>query len=237
MKIKQITFTGADDSINPEDLINISQEFPFVEWGILLSKSSIETPRFPSMKWMDKLNELCDDHSLDEEIMLSGHLCGRWLRDWLIGVNSMPDFPLFSLFKRIQLNFHGGSQKVDEDKFFSILKSGEGKDFIFQIDEKNNELYRSAIQEGVNAYPFFDLSGGAGLLPEKWDTPLDSKYCGYAGGLGPDNLDEQLEKINKIIGDRTIWVDMETKVRSDDNKKFDLDKVRSCISIVKEWIV
>lgn len=54
----------------------------------------------------------------------------------------------------------------------------------------------------------FDTSSGFGILPEKWPELLPELYCGYAGGLGPDNLQEQLEKIESVIGDNEIWVDM-----------------------------
>lgn len=39
--IKLITMTGADDSIRPQDLLPISEKFPRVEWGILLSNSKL----------------------------------------------------------------------------------------------------------------------------------------------------------------------------------------------------
>ena len=65
---------------------------------------------------------------------------------------------------------------------------------------------------------------------------LDSVPMGYAGGLGPDTLAEQLPKIAEATGDRTIWIDMESKVRSEDDQQFDLDKVRACLEISKSWV-
>lgn len=38
--INKVTVTGADDSIDPGDLISIQQEYPFVEFAILLSRKS-----------------------------------------------------------------------------------------------------------------------------------------------------------------------------------------------------
>ena len=34
-----VTITGADDSIQPSQLLDLQKEFPFVEWGILLSRN------------------------------------------------------------------------------------------------------------------------------------------------------------------------------------------------------
>ena len=37
MKLTKVTLTGADDFTDPKRLIEISREYPFVEWGILFS--------------------------------------------------------------------------------------------------------------------------------------------------------------------------------------------------------
>ncbi len=47
MKIDKVTLTGADDSVRPAELVEISQQYPLVEWGILFSKSQQGTARFP----------------------------------------------------------------------------------------------------------------------------------------------------------------------------------------------
>ena len=73
-------------------------------------------------------------------------------------------------------------------------------------------------------------------MPEYWCGPIHI-YNGYSGGLGPDNLESELRKIEQVTKpEDEIWIDMETKIRSDDNKTFDLNKVRRCLEIVKPWI-
>ncbi|MHB1675039.1 MAG: hypothetical protein ACYCSP_12405 [Acidobacteriaceae bacterium] len=37
MKLETVTITGADDSTDIVELAELSEEFPFVEWGILIS--------------------------------------------------------------------------------------------------------------------------------------------------------------------------------------------------------
>ncbi len=51
--IKQVTVTGADDSINYYRLFELSEKYPFVEWGLLLSKNSEGYPRFPTWNWIE----------------------------------------------------------------------------------------------------------------------------------------------------------------------------------------
>lgn len=55
MEIKIVTITGADDNTNHSDMINISKDFPFVEWGILFSSSRQGSERYPSIEWVNEL--------------------------------------------------------------------------------------------------------------------------------------------------------------------------------------
>lgn len=234
MKLKQVTITGADDSINPAELCNISAEYPFVEWGILLSKSSAGERRFPSYNWLDKLAET-------EGLMLSGHICGHWVRNICDGGyeicadinNYLPKF------QRFQLNFHSYLHWIKSPKaFIRSLKALtiEHQQIIFQFDAVNNNLLRVAKEAGVDAVPLFDLSGGAGVLPTKWEAPVGD-YCGYAGGLSPENLKEQLSKISQVVGEGNIWVDAETHLRSNGDKQFDVGKVVKYLEIAKDWVM
>lgn len=51
--IKTITVTGADDSVKDlNELVRMSEKFPKIEWGILLSKNNVGSPRFPSSEWI-----------------------------------------------------------------------------------------------------------------------------------------------------------------------------------------
>jgi hypothetical protein len=59
--------------------------------------------------------------------------------------------------------------------------------------------------------------------------------CGFAGGLGLDNLEDQLERLATVAGDRAIWIDMESKIRSEADE-FDRDKVRRCLEIARRYV-
>jgi hypothetical protein len=115
----------------------------------------------------------------------------------------------------------------------------------------------SAFEHEVrNCYGLFDVSGGAGILPDGWPQPIHIdiepgefgegieywRYSGYAGGLGPGNLAEQIPKIIEASGgteftnEGRIWLDMESRVRSDDDRQFDLQKVRRCLEIAGPYV-
>lgn len=244
MKIlDRVTFTGPDNSIKPEDLLALSREFPFVEWGILASAGQTgKCPRFPDTSWIEALQKLHGQNDMN----LSLHLCGRWVRELLKG-RVIFSRDLLHSFQRVQLNFHAEKSLCDPEQFVSaLIWIGDPRQFIFQIDGGIGNEHLEAVfayaGEVVDAVALFDISGGAGILPERWPKPLyfasanEYRYHGYAGGLGPNNLEEQLPLILEAADGGRIWIDMETRVRSGDDKIFDLDKVRRCLEIAAPYV-
>lgn len=236
--IKTVTITGADDSINPGDLLALSQRYPYVEWGILLSQSSMGEFRYPSRHWLDVLAHFKKDKG--KELRLSAHLCGRWVRDLLKGSDVpnqlLPD--LWPIFDRVQLNTHGTFHKFNPYGFEKIASLSPEKQYIFQVDGVNDELATWAKQvTSLNIAMLFDKSGGAGVLPGVWPAPVEGFDCGYAGGLGPDNLTVEIPKILGRAGKRLIWIDMETRVRSGNDTLFDMNKVATCLAIAERNVL
>jgi len=230
--VRTVTITGADDSIEPHHLINLTAEYPFVEWGILLSKSSEGGTRFPTLEWMRVLRQLRQEHP---ELRLCGHLCGRWVRDIVAGNMTFPEerTPIADMFDRFQLNFHAYLHEIDVQRFAAPWM--RDNEFIFQIDGVNGHLLNQARSLGVRCNPLFDTSGGAGRLPSEWPSYIEP-YCGYAGGLSPGNLDEQMALITEASGGRPIWIDVETKVRSNDDQQFDLGLVWNFLKAASKYV-
>lgn len=242
MKIDRVTMTGPDDSIDPKDLIAISKEFPFVEWGILFSQSQQGSARFPHLAWVEAYCKIARENNFRS----AAHLCGKDVRAlvldcelaWWRRLNEMHQgthIQIANAFQRIQLNFHAETHKPHPaflDKLSRLPLS-----FILQMDGVNETILAQAIEQGIsNVYPLFDLSGGAGIVPESWPVAIEGLYCGYAGGLGPDNIESEIGRIAEAAKGRTIWIDMETKIRSDNDKRFDLDKVVACLQIAKKFV-
>jgi hypothetical protein len=219
MNLDRVTVTGADDSIDPEALIALTQKYPFVEWGILFSGSRQGGPRYPTDKWIGQLGLLA--RQLPN---LCAHLCGKWVRDLVLEGESTwwhRYGPFASIFKRVQLNFHGQFHKAAKG-FPRRLKSLD-HDFILQHDGVNDETILK-LGADLPVFPLFDRSGGAGVLPASWPKPI-WKYQGYAGGLSPENIEDELHRILDAAGESRIWIDVETRVRSEDDALFDLRKV------------
>jgi hypothetical protein len=241
MKLDRVTITGADDSTKPEALFNLSEEFPFVEWGILFSKSNQGEPRYPSTKWIHEFLEKMDKwiDSGKPRLKLSAHLCGRWVRDVVLDgkftfYEESPE-NCWPYFQRIQLNFHAHKHPPCSG-FLPAIQKHDRREFIFQLDGVNDVVWKGARDKGISAVPLFDRSGGAGVVPNAWPRAYPGAYNGYAGGLGPDTLEEELKKIAVAAGTERIWIDMETRVRSNNDRTFDIAKVRSCLEISKPFV-
>lgn len=258
MRLDRVTITGADDATDIADMLSLSEAFPFVEWGILSSASQNGSPRFPSDKWVERLLA-----SKNRAMKLSLHLCGRWVRSLLLGINDLPGDGIANEFERIQLNFHAENtpckpfmfwqalHAIDRDHILSTGGSNR-RQWIFQVDDAGGNRHLESIyaendaNQVVDAVPLFDVSGGSGLTPAKWPEPeyveeVDPEtgseqflYHGYAGGLGPDNVEHELRRIAQAAGNTRIWIDMENNVRTDG--KLDMAKVRRVLEICAPMI-
>ena len=240
--INKVTVTGADDSTDIDKMFEIQEKYPFVEWGILLSeKYSLKdgTGRFPSKKWLvDLIN-----HKNSAKLNLSGHICGKWVTKTLLG-DFFPPFDIIhgnftDNFSRFQLNTHAEFHKVNFEKLDAILRvlRSNCQGVIFQLDGVNDIMVPMWKRNHRNISGLFDLSHGAGTLPSTWPKPIEGMYCGYAGGLSPDNVVEQMEKILIVNGNKETWIDAETQLRSPDNRVFDLDKVVQFLENSKPYVI
>jgi N-(5'phosphoribosyl)anthranilate (PRA) isomerase len=233
MKISKVTITGADDNTSIKEMTEISKQFPFVEWGILFSPKRVGEERYPSVSWLHDL--ITADPML---LTLSAHLCGGYTRemlvagsDYLVMQNLAAELGSFS---RKQLNFNASRHGADFDAFFYLLGRKPGVNFILQMNTANKAICQEAIKRQCKNVSFlYDSSGGRGTLASEWKAPIPGFFTGYAGGLSPENLAAELETIEKVAGDETIWIDTESRVRTDG--KLDMNKVKQFLSIAEKY--
>lgn len=229
-QLQIVTITGADDRTDIHELIDLSAEFPFVEWGILVSKRQEGSYRFPSRRWVDLFTA-----RWSSGMRVSTHVCGAWVRDMLVGKLNWQDLPMCADYcQRVQVNTHAEKHVVTTGLLTSLF-AAKDKQFIFQWDGINNLLAHATHAYGLNVSALFDTSGGAGVLPESWPQPAAEFWCGYAGGLGPDNVEEQLGKIAAVCK-KPFWIDMERRVRTQDDSSLDMTKVRSVLTSMAKHV-
>ena len=82
----------------------------------------------------------------------------------------------------------------------------------------------------------FDASCGKGILATSFPTPMEGIPCGYAGGMGPKNIEGVLDSVRTAANGNVVWIDMESSLRviiigEDGNREdtFSLDKCFQCI--------
>lgn len=245
--LDRVTITGADDSVDPSHLFELAAEFPFVEWGLLFSLRREERkPRWPTLSWLDCLFDLARGRSDTPRFSL--HLCGPALIRFLEGSptlfsgarESVPG-GLLQLCRRVQLNTHGEPTGWSQTSMAAMWRERlPMTEVICQIDGGvGSSILRDLEDNSVDAFPFHDLSHGAGVLPESWPSVADRAYVGFGGGLGPDNLEKQIRLIAEAASGATHWIDMETRVRTRvglEQDYLDLKKVLRCLEIARPYI-
>jgi hypothetical protein len=235
MPLTRVTITGADDKTPINELRRLTDQYPFVEWGILIG--SRHTERFPSDVWIRTLVE--EKQQGGTAMHLSLHCCGSILKSIQDGNSPFMDkigYAFYS-FGRVQLNFHGASlQDHSESILKSFCRTSEHWDpeIICQADGINEHQIKACMRKFACSY-LFDCSHGGGVLPSDWPPARSDAACGWAGGLGPDNLEEHLPRINsRAFAALGYWVDMESRVRS--GQELDLEKVERCLQIAQKFM-
>lgn len=246
--LTRVTITGADDSVEPQTLAALSHAYPFVEWGLLVSRRHwglTGAPRFPSRPWLTAFRSQCRRQPLQCAV----HVCGSWARDLLLGDVRIPKEVLGGC-QRVQLNL--GRACVEHGprflEFSQALDALGQRQLIFQLAEPGtmgHEYLDYAASMGspwLDVVPLFDASGGQGKMPVRWPTPADlppylTFPCyGYAGALGPATLGATLPRIAEAAGEATHWIDMETGVRTEDHRCFDLAKVEEVLTMTAPFV-
>ncbi len=206
-----ITLTGADAQTPLADLVALAEAG--AEIGLLYTFSPDGRHRYPSLMWLREAARALRDRC-------ALHVCGGRARAELC--NGRIEW-LADMVGRIQVNGDVSPIVLQWlcDHFFD-------RAIITQHNDRNARLLDA---DAPNHTILVDASGGRGLLPESWSRPVTRKPVGFAGGLGPENLREELPKII-AAATRGAWVDMEGKLRDEDDW-FDVYKAWKSLEVWK----
>lgn len=218
--LSKIVFTGSDDTTSVEGVVELLKKYTNVEAAILYSSARIGSARFPSTKWMDSMYREVVANGLERRFAL--HVCGLYVRTFFSGnsdgiVDLLNSYP--HMYDRVQINTHGEPVRTDLSEVAAQVKvlTSEGVEVIFQRDGVNDHILDHLVRVGVAGIAtLFDYSSGAGVLAESWPQPLPDCYCGYAGGLSPENVAENVKKIEAVCNGRSYWIDAEGRLMADD---------------------
>ena len=203
-----ITVTGIDENTPISLLKKLDAEI-----GILYTATPEGRNRYPSREWITKTASQLDQVAV--------HICGSVARKELLNgeLNTM-----LHEAQRIQVN---GVLTIEETEHICAMFPTHT--IVTQHTFKNTPLLNV---KASNHALLIDASGGRGVSPEQWIRPETDKQVGFAGGLGSDNLEDQLNLISPIAKG-LWWVDMEGKLRRDD--WFSGLSAKAVVNIFNEW--
>ncbi len=226
MQLKYCSLTGADDAVAIDGLDALAADFPFVEMAILLMPERMGQPRFPTAAW---IKNFAAQYKGQHRAM---HLCGDALLRFVADDAEILD--LMQGFQRIQLNltFADAGTQIDAAQLAAQVKKYPAQTFIVQYGPAHVG-FLPFFNDVANHALLFDDSAGRGISPDHWPAPVAGHFCGYAGGLNPDNLERHLDLIAQAVGGEVTWIDMETGIRTND--QFDLGKCRRVLEISAQY--
>lgn len=236
MHLTHCTLTGVDAKTDLQELADLSAQYPIAEWGLLYSPKRQGQPgRYPSIAMLGKALAELPDH-----VRVALHVCGQGVPDLLAGEATVSGLVARVVGRggRVQLNFNQTREPIDLAALRGILEANPALKVITQQNEANMSVW-AALQGIGNHAVLFDSSGGRGILSGQWAHPLSGVSCGYAGGLGRDNLADQLEAIAVAAGPSSTWIDMEGSLRVQDADGHDwlsLEHCADCLEIASEHI-
>lgn len=234
MSLLYCTLTGVDNTTPIKDILDISKEYPFVEWGVLVSEDREGSSRYPTLPMVEDL--------LEEDINIAIHLCGSF-NTYLLEENFYKLEKLDEVLKnlkeskgsrRLQLNISNYYNKFRLSDLLLLLENLRYLNIITSDNPGNSgmltDLY--SLFKPTFHQVLFDTSGGRGKLPESWPKPNLPTVYGYAGGLSLDNIEQEFIKIKSVVPEgRPFWIDMESSLRSSEDT-FDLSKCRQILEII-----
>ena len=225
MNLQAVSLTGADDTVSPSKLLEISARFPLVEWAILSSEKRQGTMRYPSEAWLIEFLDTCPG------VKKAIHLCGKDVDAFLAKDSKM--LKKVSQFDRVQLNFNQRREPKDLGVLAEVANLVPAS-VILQHNSANKDLWSLMRHRIEGLSILFDSSGGGGRSPKDgWPDMLPGTVCGFAGGLGPDNIESEFAAISKIAAGRAYWLDMEGKLRSPVDDSFDRE---ACIAVLSRTV-
>jgi hypothetical protein len=239
MKLHCVTITGLDDSNDQEEILGLSQQYPWLEWGVLFSEGRIGQPRYPSGEWISKLAQpWAFGNDPDFEPRLAAHVCGKTMRKFVADTRMNGNYEtqwerpfdittgqFNRMFGRVQINFNADTEEFGIGDMHDLLdgwyESYDGN-MITQHNEANSWIWEVLQRKeggSVRAHQILhDASGGRGKSPERWDRPIAGVLNGYAGGIRPTSVISTIMDLEQIVGDGFIWIDMEGGVRDEDDR-------------------
>jgi hypothetical protein len=190
-----ITFTGVDGTESIPAMRALSSRYP-IEWGVLFDPRRQGEVLFPDAAVRDAVARA--------GVRLSVHVCGEIAAAIVSGQKPAVQFAGFS---RLQINHGRAGSTAQQIRNSRDFAAGHGMRAVLQC--------QGSFPQDAGVDWLFDVSFGTGAAAPEW-PPLSASqpFCGYSGGLGPQNVQARLARAPVAPG-VPYWIDMESGVRTD----------------------
>lgn len=242
MRVKTITCSGANENTSVGGLLDLLSEFPMAEAGIQISADKCRNG-MPRYHWIKQV--AAEARKLAKPVQLALHINKDWVEDFCNGAVA-PELSEFMalayadgsrIFRRLQLNFKiGREREPDIDTVAAMVAAYPAHRFVFSYNPNNAVIIRELYRRGVMFDNLFDSSFGEGVMPIcREGIVFEDRLQGYAGGLGPENIKNELDKINDVnLLSAIVYVDAEGHLKGEDGS-MSLDKARDFICKILQW--
>jgi len=255
LRINKINFTGIDQTMPMKHIFDLSQEYPFIEWGIATDQdhfnSSIvfaknRTPGFVSKHYLSHFLDSYLEYVINGKstLSLSFHLHSMWPERALQGFSTFQsDLDTFiPLFKRIQFYLPREYQELPKkdqelpkkdianlDKMVLMLKELD-LDNQFSISTANSNLVNN------NDLLSFVYRGDHFSKTDKENISQDPTLFGIDYNFSAENLEEKLKSLEDFLGDREVWLEIFHAIRNDKDNKIDSNKINCICKLVSNYV-
>lgn len=229
MKLEKITCSDMREHNEIDDIVSLGTRYPCAEFAIQAhpTKFLCHMPRYV---WFDTLM-----HAVrDTDVNLAMHVNSDWRTEICHGRIPYELRRMWNMKRdngkpiigRVQVNINGGTEQYRfyAAKVADIIRAFPDIEFIFQYTDAQKTRLKKLDSLGVPFALLFDASGGRGIMPDSWRAPIMPNHkMGYSGGLSPENVADNLIKIDKVLPKKyKTWIDAERKLETKDTKQFDI---------------
>lgn len=247
MKLRYITCSDPREHNTLNEIVELAK-LPHAEIAVQChpSKMSAGMPR--NVWFNDVLRVARNERNMNLAIHINmewaDSICAKGVIPDII-LNWMQITRLFNkpIIKRVQLNMPWATAiNINPDAVAQIIHDFPKHEFIFQYNKNTKDAIEKLHQTGAKFSLLFDASGGKGIAPSAWQKPVyETHPMGYSGGISPENVVDNLEKINCLVPEnQKIWIDAEGKLKSGEKTetekpKFDVELAKLYVTRANNW--